>query len=745
MKKSIWVIFMAIIGVGLILGEAPPMYAQEEFTLEEITVTAQKREENQQKVAIPMEVISSETIQELGRTDIEEILSDISNVIINKDTDGMRISIRGLSNDNPVSFGGIQGGATPTVAMNFDGVYTNRQDSGQSLFDLERVEVLMGPQSTLYSNNSPGGIVNIVTATPKLMETGASGTLEYGNYGLLRADGVLNAPLGDKIAIRTAFHMTTRDGYLDDGTDDEDTKSARLRFLLQPHESFSFLATGEYIRTENRGGRIVKFANQGDVANPWTSDQAEPPDPNLQNKNKFYADINWDVGFGTITMVPSYATRVFDDVSPDRMDPSVIRTSHVDFFEKGAEARIASNEGFLFKYLVGYSWYEAEDESRSTGTDGSFSWRSNSEDMTSIFGNVTYPVSDIFRLTGGVRYSESNYLSENTSFPNRMDPTDPNPSYTFASMSYSAPDYKIGIEYDALEQMMVYADLSTSYRIQGNAFQPDGTPFPAEEITAYTLGWKSRWFGNRLQLNYSAYYYDYQNYLAVTGCQTVSQIDFNEDGDFDDEYTDPNTGRSRNETTLSRDENAKETGDAEMYGFDVMASMIITDKDRLNISISNSTKRIVSLFMDYWDVTNNVVGIPDRDWSGYLMSNSPEWSINANYSHNFHLASGGVITARFDTKYQSDFQTDLETTYVTLNPATFEPILNDATGYIYQEAHHISNITAIYADPTGKWTLSAYIKNIGNYAEKRSFKSSAPFGMVIGPPRTYGAILTVRY
>jgi len=185
MKKRYYMYILALAVASIFaMGDVSAVFAQEsaddEFTLEEITVTAQKREENQQKVPIAMETISGETIKELGKTDIDQILSTVSSVIVNKAADGMRVTLRGMSNDNSM-FQGRQV-STPTVAVNMDGAYTNRSAAGDNLFDIERVEVLYGPQSTLYSTASPGGVVNVVTANPKLDNFEASATLEGGNY-----------------------------------------------------------------------------------------------------------------------------------------------------------------------------------------------------------------------------------------------------------------------------------------------------------------------------------------------------------------------------------------------------------------------------------------------------------------------------------------------------------------------------------------------------------------------------------
>jgi iron complex outermembrane receptor protein len=170
MNKRYFLFFMTLtIGFILAFGDVSALFAQEtdaeEFTLEEIIVTAQKREENQQKVPIAMEVIKGDTLALMGKDNVDDILKDVSNVMINTSSDGMRVSMRGIADDSGVMEGQHVGGST--VAINVDGAYNNMSNVGNNLFDVERVEVLFGPQSTMYGSNSPGGIINVETANPK--------------------------------------------------------------------------------------------------------------------------------------------------------------------------------------------------------------------------------------------------------------------------------------------------------------------------------------------------------------------------------------------------------------------------------------------------------------------------------------------------------------------------------------------------------------------------------------------------
>jgi len=156
MKKILIEVFTLVLGFLIIFYMLPSALAQEaEFTLEEITVTAQKREENLQKVPIAMDSISGEELALQGTNDVDDILRTLSNVTINTMSDGMRISIRGLTDTSNLDGGTNFKASGSMVGVNIDGAQNNMSSAGQNLFDVERVEVLYGPQSTLYGSNSP--------------------------------------------------------------------------------------------------------------------------------------------------------------------------------------------------------------------------------------------------------------------------------------------------------------------------------------------------------------------------------------------------------------------------------------------------------------------------------------------------------------------------------------------------------------------------------------------------------------
>ena len=708
MRKIFVGIFTAALGFIFIFGNMSSVRAQEadEFTLEEITVTAQKRAENQQKVPITMDVISGETMKELGNSDLDEIILSMSNVFINEAGDGLRVSIRGISG-NETHRGDLYtiNNSMPVVAVNTDGVFTAGSKSGANMYDLERVEVLMGPQSTLYASNSPGGIVNVITGSPKIDQYDMYGKVEFGNYHNLQTEGMLNVPLGDRVALRTSFMTSSRGPYMANGSDDDNTKSVRLKTLFKPTEKFSITLSGQYLLDQGMGiAQIDMFKDQDDVDDPWDNSEDSAPVPRNRTTQDYNMQIDWDLGIGTLTLKPAYgkmketATMTRQDMFTGEEYTNFMDNSQT---EKGVEARMVSSDDFSFKWIFGGNIYRFKQQGIGI-TVGTPYWSGTHNEIRSwaLYGNLTYPITDSFRLTGGLRYSDDWNEGHFGGVDSSRGVND-----RLSFLYYEGFDHKIGFEYDLGENSMVYADNSTGYRVGSMSGAVD-----PETLNSYTIGSKNRFFGNRLQLNWSAYYYLYKNRSA------------------ENHMDDP--------ITHQKDDGGETQGSMRMFGSDLQTDMMLSANDQLSFSVSYINAEFDKLAFEY--VSPN---LPDIVYSGKAPTFTPTWTINAGYDHIFNLPNDGTLTAHFDTRYQSSFYVNfMEEASVMIGGPP--PVMMDFRGYRDQEAYHLSNLSLIYAHPDGKWTFGGYVKNVENYAVKRNLMFAQ---LMIGPPRTYGLILSMKY
>jgi iron complex outermembrane recepter protein len=758
MNKRYFMFFMTLtIGFILALGDVSALFAQEtaseEFTLEEIIVTAQKREENQQKVPIAMEVIKGDTLALMGKDNVDDILKDVSNVMINTSSDGMRVSMRGIADDSGVMEGQHVGGST--VAINVDGAYNNMSNVGNNLFDVERVEVLFGPQSTMYGSNSPGGIINVETANPKTDRFSASGSVEYGTSNLLNMQAMLNAPVvQDRFALRLAANKSLLDSYVQPDTKANDTTAVRLKALWSATDTFEVTVTGNWQNMINGGmmsGGVVPFVNQDDVEDPWTWDGQGVGNSEDQTTQGVSANIVWNTSIGNFELIPSYnesestgrETRTQESFPGGPMVTQTFDMGRGNT-QEGADLRITNSADFtLFTWILGGTYYKSEQKNTTDYVDPTTvdESRTTTQSKEAIYANITYPLSDRFRMNGGYRQSWDK--SESTSTGGMMAGSSGNPS------GYNKPDYKAGLEYDAAENVMIYGNYASSYRSGDSMAMPDANgnyPDP-EELDSYTIGAKSRWLENKLQFNIAAYYYDYKNklctgYKEATGLTEYAfgydAITASDDGrgnasatfEPDGQYPtmDPNNP-AQIYTFKLNDPNSQGTGSFTSKGVDLQTTWVPTGSDRVNLSISYLDSRWETLsFHYYWSMI-----FPDENYEGLTPTNAPKWSVTGNYEHVFMLGGVGTLTPRVDIYYKSEYS-------MIWNPADKDPY-----GYGTQEAYTTFDLSAALDHSSGRWSLNAYCKNVTNYAVKKSYMGMMSYTMMIGDPRTYGASLSVRF
>ena len=782
-------LFIAVLGaIAVVFGGIPSAYAQEsgidEFQLEEIVVTAQKRAENHQDVPIQMEVISGENLVGTEKDNIDDILRGVSNVLINKSVDGMRVSVRGLADDERTGAGDTDlRSSTPVVAINVDGAYEGSASAGQNLFDIERVEVLAGPQSTLYGSNSPGGIVNVITAAPKTDKFEGRVSTDFGNYGHFDGQVVINVPiLKDKLAMRLAAQNYKRDSWTQGITNPQDTDTYRLKTLFEPNDKFSAGLTVNY-SSANSGGRLGGMVRTFDyedghyldgtpVTNPWTTDSYfegalgrynnVPSTRTAQQRTKGWrGDINVDTPIGYISFIPYENESKKSDFRNDveiylAADPvpqitTMARSETME--EKGAELRIVSPEDFPFKWIVGATYYDSEQIGLTD--DSTFDFNDSrmtiTRDNKAIYGNITYPFTDRFRGTAGYRRSWDDALMVEVP-PKVKDGT--------TGQKYDEPDYKVGIEYDLTQESLLYASWATSYRVNTMADSTPERPVPPERLDAYTVGVKNRFLDDRIQMNASAYYYDYRNKRMHPGqdgrinsrgvilresdypWNGEPGTDFNNDGDYNDTNL-PTPQLQPGETSdltggFFHDPWESQWGDFESFGVDVSFDWMITPKDLLNFSLSYiNTEWVDAVDEFYWKGYFTVTpdaGVEGRSYNGLRNTYSPEWSANVGYEHRFDLGNFGTLVPVIDVQYKSDYDLSFRTEYFPFN---------------YQESYFVLNASVAYRPSSGRWSIRGYVKNIEEYAAKTFY--SQRFGGVeastlgITDPRLHGLVFTYNF
>lgn len=264
-----------ILALGLLSLLAAPCaaLAQEAVSLDEVIVTAQKRAESLQDVAASVSAVGGEALRERQISSIEGLAQSLPNVNFGQTTGNARIAVRGVGFDN------ISLGNEGRIAYHVDGVYVSRPAAALATFyDVERVEVLRGPQGTLYGRNATGGAVNLVSRAPTLEPSGyAEATI--GNYGLVKAEGGIGGPISDKVAGRLAFQVIERDGYgrnITNGlpVDDQSTQGVRGQLRFEPAPWATLTLSGDYF-SEDDHAYSFHFLGAGSLPDPAST----PPLP----------------------------------------------------------------------------------------------------------------------------------------------------------------------------------------------------------------------------------------------------------------------------------------------------------------------------------------------------------------------------------------------------------------------------------------------------------------------------------
>ena len=602
-----------------------------------------------------------------------------------------------------------------------------------AFFDLERIEVLRGPQGTLYGRNATGGVINIISKRPTFKFEGY-GAVTFGNYKTINGEGAINIPLSDKLALRASFTSRQHDGYRNNAIpagsnpqtnipgvgaagnpatlrgDDEDTQGGRLQLLYKPTDRLTALLSATYIHQGGVGPVQAGYATTRptpptSVAEATNFALNTAGDYRLVRKN-ILAQIDYDFG-------PVKATYLFGfaGLDIDHLYDNDGTATGVYAFRRGEyskdyshEIRFASNSQGPLTWQFGGFFYHQNLTVNSLNfgvPNGTPIVLRNFQygvrvDSNAGFGQIGYAITDKLKVTGGLRYSQDIKARTGGRWAGPGLGTIPTtqPALTWipeTGASYSKDSdlsYHAGIDYQASPRNLIYAKMDKGYKSGGftaiNAYGP-------ETVLAYEIGSKNRLLGNRLQLNVSGFIYDYRD-------QQVSQVTNNGVQVL-------NAGRSR------------------VKGLEAQVEWRVAPNDALDLSVN-------WLDAKYRDFAVNVSGV-NVNQAGHRLVQAPEWAISAGYEHNFVMANEGRITPRAQILYRSE------------QYFTFFNNANDR-----QRAYANLDLSLSYTAPGKAWNVQAYVRNATNSVSL----SGASIGSFSGTniyqfaaPRTYGVRLQANF
>tara|TARA_Y100000782_G_C10184908_1_gene265888 strand:+ start:1691 stop:4135 length:2445 start_codon:yes stop_codon:yes gene_type:complete len=701
-------------------------------TLEEFTVTAQKREENAQETPISMGVISGAKLAEKGDNSVDVALKNVTGVEVQGLAQGAQVYVRGVGSSIDPTF------ADPSIAMLVDNVYTGRTESVTSgMYDVKRMEVLRGPQGTLYGRNASGGLINIITNDPEINKMSTTIRQSVGNYNLFRTEGAVNFSTDSSYAVRIAAFQERRDGYIDDGSMNSDKVGFRAKVLYNPTKKISVLAKADIYREKGTGANTVpidgsagnldfpppyffyadddgnmvsRFPNgwvkSGDQDDPWSNNPEHVPGEINREAETFSLKVNADLGFADLTILPSYSRSknyllssfLFGSIDTEEgatYTTENYTSQNYETYYYSTEARLASKSAGPLKYVAGLYYFGNQNPNGIVGelqtTDGNPLNTVNTYlpgQTLAGFGQLTYSITENLHATGGLRYS-SDYSGQTYEI---IVDGESSGEYTFEQTQEST-QFKVGLEYNVTRQNMLYGHVASGFKQGGISPTIPSISFDPETLIAYEIGSKNRFFNSHLQLNVSAFYYDYDNY-QYSFLQTLNVGDRDETSQF------------------SVIHNAGKTS---IKGAEMDLELIPWNRGNLIASFTY-------LDAKYGEATlpnNPFVNQGEFDLEGKQIQNAPEWVTTIGFEQGFKVGPY-ILTGGINSKISAGY-------YVT--PEQYLP-------GAYQDSYTRTNASLRYGPASHKWSVGLWVKNIENEAQTTYVYPA--YRRLINAPRTYG-------
>ncbi|MYM89344.1 TonB-dependent receptor [Rugamonas sp. FT82W] len=680
--------------------------------IQEVVVTAQKRSTTAQKTAAAVTVFDAKTLEKNGVQTLQDLSKLAPGVSLGQNSAAVIVTVRGVSSRDTSEIG------DPAVSISTDGFSIQRPTGlSGSVYDLERVEVLRGPQGTLYGRSATGGAINFITAKPG-KEFDGKVAVGVGNYGLVTTEGMLNVPLNDDWAARAAFQSTRHDGYRKGEApgragDDDDSQSARLHLHYAPANSkFNVLLTGQYTHTGGVGPTVEGVPIVGATVNnvmPYVPASGVPhgsPNQFIDTTIKsFQLSAGYDLDFADLIYSAGYRDMTQSQLRD--LDGMSISTNYFAPSEApkdiSHELRLVSKGDSRWKWQFGGYYFQEKNDllvyyQRYNVVNSPLNLFTFNYNVLArskaLFGQTSYELYDGVTVDLGLRRS----LDEKTrgGYQNTGSGDIPQDGETGNSKN----TYHLGLNWQATPTNLLFAKLSTGYKPGGfttvissltsgsTVVQQTYTP---ETITAFEIGSKNQFWQRRLQLNVGAYKYNYKD----------QQVSVNNGGTS---YT-INAGKS------------------DIHGGELELLVRPTADDRIDASIAYLSGRFKELC-----VAKTTAGVCTRNLAGNTPIQAPKWQIGLGYEHGFEVLRG-TLTPRIQTHFESESYLGIE---------NYERQR--------QRSYNRSDAMLTYADNGGKWSVQAYVRNIED--TRVITVANANFGAynyAFSAPRTFGTKLSVNW
>lgn len=701
-------------------------------TLSKVVVTAQKREETVQEVPASISVLSGDKIRDTSLQSANEVTRFIPNASAGT-TEGHgrpRWWIRGLGT-------GDQGANTVSpVGIYVDDVYiANISATGFPLFDQERVEVLRGPQGTLWGKNTTAGAINFISRKPTFERSGYA-KASYGNYDDRVLEGAISdALVADRLAARLSFRHQGRDGYNENIADSNDRgaledDAARLQFLAYINDDLEANLNLHARSYHDTGGySTVSYGLRPDGSNRFGY-RIDPKQGKVNYNAKYEVQIdqvgtnlnlNWQLGDLTLTSISAFEHFTRDGFSDADNTPQELQRSYAyaDSQQWSQELRLASPREDRLNWVVGLHYFNEDLDSRNASAAlnnpfipryyNNLSYNQGTESYA-VFGSSTFRFTEDFSVTAGLRWTRETKDIDLRRVQNQGQANFSNPdwwkpgSVSSALVANAVQDerntwsdwtYDLTPEYQISDNARVYLRYAYGFRSggynTGATSQETVATVNPEYLTSYELGVKSEWLDGRLNANAALFYYDYEdiqlNIVSAVNNQTVSRLANGAEG--------------------------------EAYGAEFELEAVPVQNLHLNFALG-------LLHTEFTDYTSG-----NNDYSGNKFVRAPNVSavIGADYRIPLQVGGALVLATDWNTRSRQYF------------------FSNDQSQNMRTGGYTLGKARITYELPGDTTQVSAYVSNLTD-KEYRNHTLPGGFqtaGVMFGDPRTFGVSVTTEF
>jgi len=720
----------------------------EAATVEDIVVTARRTEESAQRTPLALTAFSGQTLERTGAQQVTDLQGAVPNLNI--------VQGRGSSNSTNIYIRGVgQPDALqtfdPAVGVYVDDVYYSRIRGTQfDLLDLERIEILRGPQGTLYGKNTIGGAMKLISRRPG-QEFRARGSISAGDYDLLDVQGAVSGPIIDGLAFGLSALHSERGGYVTDpatGAEYNDKNSTAVRGTLawDPTDAIRIDLTADYSK-DDAGLTVGQATNSltyltGGVVYPVASPLPEynfqtRTTPGLPNETRLESSgvslrAAWDLSDAlTLKSISSYRRLETDDyIDFDATELEIADALvAVDQDQVSQELQLTYDSGpvtavgglYYLKENVASHQESYDDALLGPAFFNSGFLRTIDDDLETTskaaYANVSYAVTDALRLSAGVRYTEEekDYRRTTSTFYSLLPAFNVTYGFTPPTGKYEDTSIMLSADYQLNEDAMVYARYAQGFKsggFNGRANSAaDSTAYEPETADTFEVGAKTTYWDNRFRLNLAAFFTKYEDFQArVSGIDTIP-------------------GQPVPSPVLS----VLNAGSLDIFGFE-LESVLVPVR---NLTLDAQVGFLSADYKEFDDARFTAFG-GTRSFQEPAFS--PKWTTRFGAQYVFDLDGGANVTVGGAAKYRSRMALAVDNT--PTNSAVELPGM-------FQDDYWLYDARVVWNDTTDRYSVGLYGQNLSDEVYKTDAQEFSSIGNIrtayYGAPRTWMVKLTARY